>query len=59
MGANYTLIDAKAAQDNRLLIEEVDNYSVEGAGGSLLPVAGIAPTTFQLDTQKAARQLSS
>ena len=45
-GANYTLIDAKAAKENGLLIEEADNYSVEGAGGTLLPVAGISPTTF-------------
>ena len=53
-GANYTLIDAKAAQDNGLQIEEADNYTVEGAGKNLLPVTGISPVTFQLDTQKVS-----
>ena len=53
-GANYTLIDAKAAQENGLLIEEADNYTVEGAGKNLLPVTGISPVTFQLDTQKVS-----
>ena len=57
-GATHTLVDAMTAHANGLIVETADNYSVEGTGGSLLPVAGIAPVTFELDRQKVSQVLA-